>query len=59
MKLKDFIELLEQYDPQLDVFCACAGYGNLMHVTRDCVKIEAHAEAWGDKLKPILAIIKE
>lgn len=59
MKLRDFIKRLEEFDPDLDVYVACEGYGNLVKSKKQDVSIQGYIEKIGDKQKPILAIISE
>lgn len=59
MKLRDFIKRLEEFDPDLEVYVACEGYGNLVKSKKQDVSIQGYIEKIGDKQKPILAIISE
>lgn len=59
MKLRDFIKRLEEFDPDLEVYVACEGYGNLVKSKKQDVSIQGYIEKMGDKQKPILAIISE
>jgi hypothetical protein len=59
MKLRDFIKRLEEFDPDLEVYVACEGYGNLVKSKKQDVSIQGYIENMGDKQKPILAIISE
>ena len=59
MKLRDFIKRLEEFDPDLDVYVACEGYGNLVKSKKQVVSIQGYIEKIGDKQKQILAIISE
>lgn len=59
MKLWEFIERLEEFDPELEVYVACEGYGNLVKSKKQDVSIQGYVEKMGDKRKPILAIVSE
>ena len=57
MNVKELIEILNEYDPELLVVAACEGYGHALRLDRRDICIEGYAETYGDKLQAVLSIV--
>ena len=59
MNIKELIEILNEYDPDLPVLAACEGYGHALQLSRKDICIEGYAECYGDKKKAVVTIIAQ
>lgn len=59
MKLKDFIEILRQYDENMEVVAACEGYGNLSPLQPDDVQLETYKGGRFDPERQVVSIMSQ
>lgn len=57
MNVRELVEILNEYDPELPVVAACEGYGHTLYLDRRDICIEGYAETYGDKMKAVLSIV--